>query len=434
MIEIYSYWIEEFGVDGFRIDTTKHVNMEFWQAFGPAILDAAEDRGIEESSRSARCSTSSSVRPSSVSSRRWASCRRPSTSRSRWRPAGSPARPRRPRSWRRSSPETTGTPTPTATPMRCRPSWATTTWAASACSCTDNPGAADAELVSRSVLAHALMFFVRGQPVVYYGDEQGFTGSGGDKLARQDMFANEVAEYEDDDLIGTDHTSRRQLQPRPSAVPRHPGPVRPRPGPSRAQGGAQIHRYSSTGPGIYAFSRIDRPARGVRRCPEQRRDHGLRRGTDLLPGRGEVPTRVAHLGAERSSAVADHRGRRGAQPHRSPARLRRLPGQAHRAGQLGRADRRHQHAQSWADRHPRHQDDGRPRGHRPHRGGGSTRHHPMAEVTFAVREGDGTTSRSAPTTTPVPRLLRRQPLRGHEDTPLSFRAIVNDLSGHVASD
>jgi len=28
MIDIYSFWIEEFGVDGFRIDTTKHVNME----------------------------------------------------------------------------------------------------------------------------------------------------------------------------------------------------------------------------------------------------------------------------------------------------------------------------------------------------------------------------------------------------------------------
>ena len=48
MIDIYSFWIEEFGVDGFRIDTTKHVNMEFWQAFGPAILEAAEARGIED--------------------------------------------------------------------------------------------------------------------------------------------------------------------------------------------------------------------------------------------------------------------------------------------------------------------------------------------------------------------------------------------------
>ena len=33
------------------------------------------------------------------------------------------------------------------------------------------------------------MYLTRGQPVVYYGDEQGFTGDGGDKDARQDMFA-----------------------------------------------------------------------------------------------------------------------------------------------------------------------------------------------------------------------------------------------------
>ena len=42
-------------------------------------------------------------------------------------------------------------------------------------------------------LAHALMYLTRGQPVVYYGDEQGFTGDGGDKDARQDMFASQVA-------------------------------------------------------------------------------------------------------------------------------------------------------------------------------------------------------------------------------------------------
>ena len=41
--------------------------------------------------------------------------------------------------------------------------------------------------------ANALMFTLRGQPVVYYGDEQGFIGDGGDKDARQDMFASQVA-------------------------------------------------------------------------------------------------------------------------------------------------------------------------------------------------------------------------------------------------
>ena len=40
----------------------------------------------------------------------------------------------------------------------------------------DNDGAAEAELLARDRLAHELMYFSRGNPVIYYGDEQGFTG------------------------------------------------------------------------------------------------------------------------------------------------------------------------------------------------------------------------------------------------------------------
>ena len=48
------------------------------------------------------------------------------------------------------------------------------------------------ELLKRDQLANQLMYLTRGQPVVYYGDEQGFIGDGGDKDARQDMFASQV--------------------------------------------------------------------------------------------------------------------------------------------------------------------------------------------------------------------------------------------------
>ena len=60
----------------------------------------------------------------------------------------------------------------------------------------DNPGASDAELLARDRLAHELMYLSRGNPVVYYGDEQGFTGDGGDQDARQDMFPSQVAELQ----------------------------------------------------------------------------------------------------------------------------------------------------------------------------------------------------------------------------------------------
>ena len=107
-----------------------------------------------------------------------------------------------------SSSATTGTRTPTRTSTSCPRSWATTTWAASARFVRQaNAGASDDEVFDRDRLAHELMYFSRGNPVIYYGDEQGFVGDGGDQDARQDMFPSDVASYNDDDLIATDATT-----------------------------------------------------------------------------------------------------------------------------------------------------------------------------------------------------------------------------------
>ena len=46
MIDIFGSWIDRFGIDGFRIDTARHVNPEFWQAFVPAMQARARARGI----------------------------------------------------------------------------------------------------------------------------------------------------------------------------------------------------------------------------------------------------------------------------------------------------------------------------------------------------------------------------------------------------
>ena len=47
MIDIYKAIIDEFKPDGFRIDTVKHVNMEFWQEFSPALMAHAKTKGID---------------------------------------------------------------------------------------------------------------------------------------------------------------------------------------------------------------------------------------------------------------------------------------------------------------------------------------------------------------------------------------------------
>ena len=115
------------------------------------------------------------------------------------------------------------------------------------------------ELLQRDELAHALMYLTRGQPVVYYGDEQGFTGDGGDKDARAGHVrqpGRRLQRRRPD--RHRRHHGRRQLRHRPPALPHHP-----RPGRGCAQrypalaDGAQLHRYASNEAGVYAFSRID---------------------------------------------------------------------------------------------------------------------------------------------------------------------------------
>src|SRR4029079_3036278 len=63
-------------------------------------------------------------------------------------------------------------------------------------------GTSDAK-TKRVRLANELMFATRGQPVTYYGDEQGFIGAGGDQAARQDMFATRTdSDATEDNLTG----------------------------------------------------------------------------------------------------------------------------------------------------------------------------------------------------------------------------------------
>jgi glycosidase len=62
-----------------------------------------------------------------------------------------------------------------------------------------------AELLPRTLLGHSLMYLTRGIPSVYYGDEVGMTGtgSGSDQLARQDMFSTKVNFWKNEKRIGS---------------------------------------------------------------------------------------------------------------------------------------------------------------------------------------------------------------------------------------
>src|SRR3954452_21008940 len=106
------------------------------------------------------------------------------------------------------------------------------------------------------------MYLSRGNPVVYYGDEQGFVGDGGDQDARQDMFPSRVASYNDDDLIANSATTA-QSNFDPSArlykaIAQLAAVTRANPA---LRNGPQQTRASTEGPGIFATPRRDRASR-----------------------------------------------------------------------------------------------------------------------------------------------------------------------------
>ena len=112
MIEIHTGMIEDFDIDGFRVDTVKHVNDELWERVRAGR--AGRRRRRPTSPSSARSSTATPT--SSPASRPSCRSRRRSTSASTARSAASSARRRRPTVCARCSPTTTGSPTPTPTP------------------------------------------------------------------------------------------------------------------------------------------------------------------------------------------------------------------------------------------------------------------------------------------------------------------------------
>lgn len=66
-----------------------------------------------------------------------------------------------------------------------------------------NTDANPAQLLERANFANALLILLRGGPATYYGDEKGMTGTGGDKAARQDMFATQVTDWQNEVRIGS---------------------------------------------------------------------------------------------------------------------------------------------------------------------------------------------------------------------------------------
>lgn len=207
-IDVFSHWLEAYGVDGFRIDTAKHVNGEFWQAFIPALRARARALGrpdflqfgevMNEAGDPAYLSEFSTGIPldATLDFGFFAAARR-------FVSQG-------------------GTAAALADFFARDDSYtdhdsnvhATTTFLGNHDNGRfgyflqqDNPGATPEQLAGLAQLGHGLLLLSRGQPVLYYGDEQGMIGRGGwDQQAREDMFAARAPAFRDAPLLGTTRT------------------------------------------------------------------------------------------------------------------------------------------------------------------------------------------------------------------------------------
>ncbi|MEZ4719814.1 MAG: alpha-amylase family glycosyl hydrolase [Caldilineaceae bacterium] len=209
MIDIYKDWISNYDIAGFRIDTMKHVNIEFWQPFAQALLEHAAAEGKDDFFFFGEVFSGNE----DLLSYYMTQTDVPAVLDFKYQ-----EHIRAYASQQQSAQilqnlfedddvfidaDSNATLLPLFTGNHDRGRFGYFLVA-------DSGGAmSEDEMLARSTLAHAMMYFARGVPVIYYGDEQGFTGTGGDKDARQDMFPSQVAEYNDpaiNNMIGTDAT------------------------------------------------------------------------------------------------------------------------------------------------------------------------------------------------------------------------------------
>jgi glycosidase len=258
MIDIFGGWIDRFAVDGFRIDTAKHVNAAFWRSFVPAMQARAKANGIPNFHIFGE--VTAGMEPGYLA--RWTKI------------ADYPAV--LDFAFQNAVMQTVAENKPTSVlaalfegDVLYAKEQATAHILPTFLGNHDqgrfgrwvrlgNPQASDDEVLKRTMLGNAMLLTLRGVPTIYYGDEQGFAGDGNDQDAREDMFASKVATYNDNTLIGSKATTATanfdQRQPLYRQIAELAKLRVATPALTR---GRQVTRAGGDGPGLFAVSRFD---------------------------------------------------------------------------------------------------------------------------------------------------------------------------------
>ncbi|TXC71366.1 alpha-amylase [Sphingomonas ginsenosidivorax] len=264
-IAIYGGWIDRFGIDGYRIDTARHVNPEFWRAFVPAMQARAAARGIPNfhvfgevyseavdpgyTAQYTRRDKLPAVLDFSfqAAARALLSGKAGTDVFERWingdvlYEGGEAAALRLPTFLGNHDMGRIGHMLDAA-------------W----------PQASEAERLQRLTLAHVLLLSARGVPTIYSGDEQGFTGDGNDQDSREDLFASKVASYNDNRLVGTTTTTATAHFGRDNPIFSTIAMLsKLRRDHAQLRHGRTMLRFASDKPGLLAFTRGDDDGREI---------------------------------------------------------------------------------------------------------------------------------------------------------------------------
>ncbi|RCS28859.1 alpha-amylase [Rhodanobacter denitrificans] len=256
-IDIYSRWIDDYGIDGFRIDTARHVDAQFWQAFVPAMLARAKAKGIPNFHIFGEVMEFTPGRLARAT-----------------RVDGLPAvndfalQAALVDAIAKDGPTSKITDVFQGDALYAKGD----ATAAELVTLTGNhdvmrfahavreakPHASFDEVMRRVRLAYAVILFSRGIPAIYYGDEQGFTGEGAiDQDSREDMFPTKVSSYQSEPRLGSEAPGNNDHfdvnHPLYKSISRM---LAVRAGEPALQRGRQISRLSGDAPGLLAISRF----------------------------------------------------------------------------------------------------------------------------------------------------------------------------------
>ena len=202
LAQIYSSWITRFHVDGFRVDTAKHVNAAFFRLWVPKIRAAARSVGIAdfpvfgEVTLNDAVDLSAFVRDRGLPQVLDFQFQQVATA------YASGASGAKGLGFRLQDDDYF------RLPNGIDPTFPTflgnhDMGRGAQQILSQAPGLTGSALVQHVLLGYDLLYLLRGAPTVLYGDEVGMIGSGGDQAAREDMFPTQVSDWQTETRVGS---------------------------------------------------------------------------------------------------------------------------------------------------------------------------------------------------------------------------------------